>query len=40
MSHRLALVALAGPTREAVLERYDVARAMLRFELEPVAPGG
>lgn len=40
MSHRLALVALAGPTREAVLERYEVARAMLRFELEPVAPGG
>jgi hypothetical protein len=43
-SHRLALVALAAPTREAVLARYEEAKRLLRFDLRPagddhVAPG-
>jgi biotin carboxylase len=36
-SHRLALVALAAPTREAVLERYEEAKRLLQFDLRPVA---
>ena len=44
-SHRLALVALAAPTREALLDRYEEAKRLLPFELRPVAsrvpaPGG
>src|SRR5439155_24174668 len=38
-SHRLALVALAAPTREAVLARYQDAKRLLSFDLRPVAPG-
>jgi biotin carboxylase len=34
-SHRLALVALAAPTREAVLARYEEAKRLLRFDLRP-----
>ena len=34
-SHRLALVALAAPTREAVLARYAEAERLLRFDLRP-----
>ncbi len=36
-SHRLAVVALAGPDRTAVLRRYEHAQALLGFELDPVA---
>jgi biotin carboxylase len=36
VSHRLALIALAGPDRESVLRRYDEAARMMQFELEPV----
>jgi hypothetical protein len=36
-SHRLAVVALAGPDRAAVLRRYEHAQALLGFELDPVA---
>jgi hypothetical protein len=36
VSHRLALVALAGPDREAVLRRYAEALRMMPFELDPV----
>jgi biotin carboxylase len=40
-SHRLAVVALAGPDRRAVLARYAEAKALLRFGLDPVqAPVG
>jgi len=44
-SHRLALVALAAPTREALLGRFEEAKALLPFELRPVeatvpTPGG
>jgi biotin carboxylase len=44
-SHRLALVALAAPTREALLARFEEAKRLLPFELRPVeaparAPGG
>jgi len=35
-SHRLAVVALAGPDRGAVLDRYAEARRLLRFGLEPL----
>ena len=35
-SHRLAVVALAGPDRAAVLDRYAEARRLLRFGLEPL----
>ena len=36
VSHRLAVIALAGPSREAVLRRYDAAVALMPFELEPL----
>ena len=36
VSHRLALIALAGPDRDAVLRRYDEALGMMPFELDPV----
>jgi biotin carboxylase len=36
VSHRLALIALAGPDRDAVLRRYDEALRMMPFELDPV----
>jgi len=44
-SHRLALVALAAPTREALLDRFEEAKRLLPFELRPVEaparqPGG
>ena len=39
VSHRLALVALAAPTREAVLARYEEAKRLLPFDLRPVPPG-
>ena len=35
-SHRLAVVALAAPDRDAVCRRFDEAAALLPFELEPV----
>jgi biotin carboxylase len=35
-SHRLAVVALAGPDRGAVLDRYAEARRLLPFDLEPL----
>jgi biotin carboxylase len=35
-SHRLALVALAAPTREALLDRYEAAKRLLRFDLRPL----
>jgi biotin carboxylase len=38
-SHRLALVALAAPTREAVLARYEDAKRLLPFDLRPITPG-
>ena len=36
VSHRLALIALAGPDRESVLRRYDEAARMMPFDLDPV----
>jgi len=36
VSHRLALIALAGPDRDAVLRRYDEALRMMPLELDPV----
>jgi len=36
VSHRLAVIALAGPDRAAVLRRYDEALALMPFELDPV----
>lgn len=36
VSHRLALIALAAPDRDAVLRRYDEALRMMPFELDPV----
>jgi biotin carboxylase len=36
VSHRLALIALAGPDRESVRRRYDEALALMPFELDPV----
>jgi hypothetical protein len=36
VSHRLALIALAGPDRASVLHRYDEAARMMQFELDPV----
>ena len=38
-SHRLALVALAAPTREAVLARYQDAKRLLPFDLRPITRG-
>ena len=35
-SHRLAVVALAAPDRDAVCRRFDEAAALLPFEFEPV----
>ena len=35
-SHRLALVALAAPTREGLLARFEEAKAMLVFDLRPL----
>ena len=37
-SHRLALVALAAPTREAVLARYEETKRLLTFDLRPISP--
>jgi hypothetical protein len=37
LSHRLAVVALSGPDRESLLERYAAAAELLEFDLEPVA---
>jgi hypothetical protein len=34
-SHRLALIALAAPNREAVMDRYEEAKRLLRFDLRP-----
>ena len=39
VSHRLAVVALAGPDRAAVLRRYDEALALMPFELDPLPVG-
>lgn len=36
VSHRLALIALAGPDRDSVLRRYDEAADMMQFDLDPV----
>ena len=36
VSHRLAVVALAGPTRESVRHRYEEALDLLPFELDPL----
>jgi biotin carboxylase len=36
VSHRLAVVALAGPDREAVIRRYAEAVELLPFQLDPV----
>jgi biotin carboxylase len=36
-SHRLAVVALAAPDRDAACRRFDEAAALLPFEFEPVA---
>ena len=36
VSHRLAVIALAGPDRAAVLRRYDEAVAFMPFELDPL----
>jgi biotin carboxylase len=38
-SHRLALVALAAPNRAALMDRYEEAKALLRFELSPLRSG-
>jgi hypothetical protein len=35
-SHRLALVALAAPNRAALMERYEEAKRLLRFDLRPL----
>ncbi len=35
-SHRLAVIALAGPSRRDVIRRYALAVSLLPFELEPV----
>lgn len=37
LSHRLAVVALSGPDRESLQERYAAAAKLLEFDLEPVA---
>ena len=37
LSHRLAVVALSGPDRESLLERYEAAADLLDFDLTPVA---
>ena len=36
LSHRLAVVALSGPDREALMERYQQAVELLPFELASV----
>jgi biotin carboxylase len=36
LSHRLAVIALSGPDREALVERYEQAVELLRFDLAPV----
>ena len=36
VSHRLAVIALAGPDRASVLRRYDEAVALMPFELDPI----
>jgi hypothetical protein len=36
VSHRLAVIALAGPDRASVLHRYDEALALMPFELDPL----
>jgi hypothetical protein len=36
LSHRLAVVALSGPDRESLIERYQQAVELLPFALEPV----
>jgi hypothetical protein len=36
LSHRLAVVALSGPDRETLIERYHEAVGLLEFELAPV----
>ena len=36
VSHRLAVIALAGPDRASVLRRYDEAVALMPFELDPL----
>jgi hypothetical protein len=35
-SHRLALVALAAPNRAALMDRYEEAKRLLRFDLRPL----
>jgi biotin carboxylase len=39
LSHRLAVIALSGPDRQALVERYDEAVSLLPFELSPVRVG-
>jgi hypothetical protein len=39
LSHRLAVIALSGPDREALVGRYDEAVSLLPFELSPVLVG-
>jgi hypothetical protein len=36
LSHRLAVIALSGPDRATLEERFQIASSLLRFELEPV----
>jgi hypothetical protein len=36
LSHRLAVVALSGPDRESLIERYQQAVKLLPFDLAPV----
>ena len=39
LSHRLAVVALSGPNRETLIQRYERAAELLPFELTPVTAG-
>ncbi|HYW28190.1 MAG TPA: hypothetical protein VE824_00170 [Gaiellales bacterium] len=38
-AHRLAVVALSGPNRETLIQRYERAAELLPFELTPVTAG-
>ena len=39
LSHRLAVIALSGPDRATLVERYERAVELLPFELSPVRAG-
>jgi D-alanine-D-alanine ligase-like ATP-grasp enzyme len=39
LSHRLAVIALSGPDRQTLIERYERAVELLPFELSPVPAG-